>query len=162
MINVKTLRVVKRHRMGNHTEPRMLRVSPDNKTVWVANAEENALVVLDARTLKPVAKVAMGKVPVTLAFSPDGQTAYVSHFSDNFVSVVDARTHKELGRIKIALGLAVVAFRPDRKLAYVAAKDANAVAVIETASRKVVKMIPVGSRGDWLYIPFHEIPKCCL
>lgn len=146
MIDLRTFRIVKRYKMGDHTEPHMLRVSPDNKTVWVANAEENALVVLDARTLQPVAKVAMGRVPVTLAFSPDGQTAYVSHFSDNFVSVVDTRTYKELGRIKVAQGLAVVAFRPDGKFAYVAAREANAVAVIDTASRKVAKMIRAGQQ----------------
>ncbi len=144
MIDMKGLRIVKRYKMGDHTEPHMLRVSPDNKTVWVANAEENALVVLDARTLAPVAKLAMGKVPVTLAFSPDGKSAYVSHFSDNFVSVVDTGTYKETGRIKVAHGLAVVAFRPDGKFAYVTAKDANAVAVIDTTTRTVVKMIPAG------------------
>jgi len=153
MIDMKSLRIVKRYKMGDHTEPHMLRVASDNKTVWVANAEENALVVLDARTLTPVAKLAMGKVPVTLAFSPDGKSAYISHFSDNFVSVVDTGTFKETGRIKVAQTLAVVAFRPDGKFAYVTAKDANAVAVIDTAARKVVKMIPTG-REPWGLLVF--------
>ena len=153
MIDMKSLLIVKRYTMGDHTEPHMLRVAPDNKTVWVANAEENALVVLDARTLAPVAKLAMGKVPVTLAFSPDGRSAYVSHFSDNFVSVVDTGTYKESGRIRVAQGLAVVAFRPDGKFAYVTAKDANAVAVIDTATRTVVKMIPAGG-APWGLLVF--------
>ncbi len=153
MIEMQSLRVVKRFDMGKHTEPHMLRVSPDDKTVWVANGMANSLVVLDARTLEPVAKIAMGKVPVTLAFSPDGQFAYISHFSDNFVSVVDTRTFKEVSRIKVAQGLAVVAFRPDGKFAYVTAMSANAVAVIDTATRKVEKIIPTG-RQPWGLLVF--------
>jgi YVTN family beta-propeller protein len=153
MIDLRTFRIVKRYDMGKHTEPHMLRVAPDNKTVWIANAEENALAILDASTLKLVTKIPMGKVPVTLAFTPDGLFAYVSHFSDNFVSVVDTRTLKEAGRIKVAQGLAVVGFRPDGKFAYVAAMDANAVAVIDTAARKVVKMIPAG-RQPWGLLVF--------
>lgn len=153
MIDVRSLRIVKRFDMGKHTEPHMLRVAPDNKTLWVANGEENTLVVLDAKTLTPVAKIAMGKVPVTLAFTPDGQFAYISHFSDNFISVVDTRTYKEVSRVKVAQGLAVVAFRPDGKFAYVTAMNANAVAVIDTATRKVEKMIPTG-RQPWGLLVF--------
>ncbi len=145
MLDMRTLRVVKRIDMGKHTEPHMLRVSRDDKAVWVMNAEANSLVVLDAKTLSPLAKIAMGKVPVTLAFTPDRRYAYISHDADNFVSVVDTGTYKEVGRIKVAQGLEVVAFRPDGKFAYVTAPNANAVAVIDTESRKVVKMIPAGT-----------------
>lgn len=144
MLDMQTLRIVKRIDMGKHTEPHMLRVSRDDKAVWVANAEANSLVVLDAKTLSPLAKLPMGKVPVTFAFSPDRRVAYVSHYDDNFVSVVDTATYREIGRIKVAQGLAVVTFRPDGKFAYVAARNANAVAVIDTENRKVVKMIPSG------------------
>ncbi len=158
MIDVRTLRIVKRFDMGKHTEPHMLRVAPDNKTVWVANGMANSLVVLDAKTLEPVAKIAMGKVPVTLAFTPDGQFAYISHFSDNFISVVDTRSFKEVSRIKIAQGLAVVTFRPDGKFAYVTAMNANAVAVIDTATRKVEKMIPTG-RQPWGLLVFPQQPR---
>ncbi|MGQ0571632.1 MAG: YncE family protein [Armatimonadota bacterium] len=153
MIEMQSLRVVKRFDMGKHTEPHMLRVSPDNKTVWVMNGMANSLVVLDARTLEPIAKTAMGKVPVTLAFSPDSQFAYISHFSDNFISVVDTRTFKEVSRIKVAQGLAVVAFRPDGKFAYVTAMSANAVAVIDTATLKVVRKVPAG-KEPWGLLVF--------
>jgi len=145
MLDVRTLRVVKRVDMGKHTEPHMLRVSRDDKAVWVANAEANSLVVLDAKTLSPLAKIAMGKVPVTVAFTPDRRHAYIPHDADNFVSVVDTGTYKEVDRIKMAQGLAVAAFRPDGKFAYVAERNANAVAVIDTGTLKVVKMIAAGT-----------------
>jgi len=145
MLDMRTLRVAKRIAMGKHTEPHMLRVSRDSKTVWVANAMANSLAVLDARTLAVRATIAMGKVPVTLAFTPDHRFAYVSHDADNFVSVVDTVTYKEVARIRVTQGLEVVAFKPDGKFAYVTAPTANAVAVIDTAARKVVKMIPAGT-----------------
>jgi YVTN family beta-propeller protein len=145
MLDMQTLRIVKRVEMGKHTEPHMLRVSRDDKAVWVANAEANSLTILATKTLSPLATIAMGKVPVTLAFTPDRRYAYVSHDADNFVSVVDAGTYKEVGRIKVAQGLEVVAFRPDGKFAYVTAPNANAVAVIDTGTRKVVKMIAAGT-----------------
>jgi YVTN family beta-propeller protein len=145
MLDMQTLRVVKRVDMGKHTEPHMLRVSRDDKAVWVANAEANSVTVLAAKTLSPLAKIAMGKVPVTLAFTPDHRYAYVSHDADNFVSVVDTETYKEVGRIKVAQGLEVIAFRPDGKFAYVTAPNANAVAVIDTGTHKVVKMIAAGT-----------------
>ncbi len=152
MVDMRNLRVVKRFHMGKDTEPHMLRVAPDDKTVWVANAKANSLVILDAKTLKPTATLAMGKVPVTLGFSPDGQFAYISHFEDNFVSVVDAHAYKEVGRVKVAQGLAVVAFRPDGRFAYVTAFNTNAVAVIDTARRTVVKMIPAGTEPFGLIV----------
>ncbi len=126
---------------------------PGDKTVWVANAKANSLVILDAKTLKPTATLAMGKVPVTLGFSPNGQFAYISHFEDNIVSVVDTQTYKEVDRIKVAQGLAVVAYRPDGKFAYVAAMNANAVAVVDAVTRKVLKMIQTG-REPWGLLVF--------
>ena len=152
MLDMRTLRVVKRISMGKHTEPHMLRVSKDNGKVWVANAEANSVVVLDGKSLNVIATIAMGKVPVTLAFTPDHRYAYISHDADNFVSVVDTATHKEVERIKVAQGLEVVAFRPDGKFAYVTAPNANAVAVIDTGTRKVVKMIPAGTQPFGLIV----------
>ncbi|MEV6492991.1 YncE family protein, partial [Actinoplanes sp. NPDC051633] len=78
-------------------EPEGTAVSPDNRTVYVANQGSRVLSVVDARTRK-VTDVRLRSNPRFVAVSRDGRQVFVSMYRDDKsgsgVAVIDARTRK--------------------------------------------------------------------
>jgi len=75
--------------------PAGLALSPDGKTVAVANAHSDSLTLIDAETLKTTAvKIpaypagTAGSIPAQVAYSPDGRTIYVLCGGTNAIAVV--------------------------------------------------------------------------
>ncbi|HEY3439766.1 MAG TPA: bifunctional YncE family protein/alkaline phosphatase family protein [Paludibaculum sp.] len=75
--------------------PAGLALSPDGKTVAVANAHSDSLTLINAETLATtVVKIqaypegTAGSIPAQVAFSPDGQTIYVLCGGTNAIAVV--------------------------------------------------------------------------
>ncbi|MBL0156387.1 MAG: hypothetical protein IPP47_04715 [Bryobacterales bacterium] len=75
--------------------PAGLALSPDGKTVAVANAHSDSVTLIDAETLKTtVVKIpaypegTAGSIPAQVAYSPDGQTIYVLCGGTNAIAVV--------------------------------------------------------------------------
>jgi YVTN family beta-propeller protein len=77
---------------GVGDEPRNLAISPDGAYVFVANAGEDTLSIIDAKNGKVLAdKITVGMEPYGLAFSPNGGRLYVANARSNTVSVVDPK-----------------------------------------------------------------------
>jgi YVTN family beta-propeller protein len=103
-------------------------VSPDSRTVYVANYYSSSVSVLDATNNYVVEGTAtVGHYPDCLAISPDGTTLYVTCFSNpGAVYVVDTTqptypTKATLNAGFYPYGLAVT---PDGKKLYVAGQSA--------------------------------------
>jgi YVTN family beta-propeller protein len=130
--------------------PCAIELSPDAKTLAVANWGGESVSLLDAATMVQRSRVAVGSHPSDLAWAPDGRL-FVANAGTNTVSVIDdgkvtenIRTSLEpkapIGSTPIAL-----AIRGDRL--YVANADNNDVAVVDIDERgesKVVGFIPTG------------------
>jgi YVTN family beta-propeller protein len=87
------------YRVGD--EPRNLAISPDGNYVFVANAGEDTLSVIDAKNGKVLAdKITVGTEPYGLAFSPNGSYLYVANARSNTVSVVDPKNMKVITTIE--------------------------------------------------------------
>lgn len=138
--------VVAREAFPKGSKPHMLRVAPDEATVWVQTARGGTNDVLDAVTLAERAEHHLGKVPVTNAWTPDGRESWITHFKDRFIAVIDAKSLEEVARIEVGQGLGNVAFTPDGRFAWVTVIGENVVAVIDTATRQVVERIPAGDK----------------
>ena len=76
-------------------------VSPDNARVYVANGGTNAVSVIDARTLRTVGRVAVGRRPWGLALSADGRWRYAADGIANQVAVIDTRTLRVVDTIRM-------------------------------------------------------------
>jgi YVTN family beta-propeller protein len=129
------------------SQPWMLRVAPDGKTVWVQTGQAGTNVVLDTDTLDVLQTTAVGKQPVEAAFQPgDGRYGLVTHLAEPFVSVLDRASGRELTRIDVGQPQANAGFAPDGTTAFVTVTGANEVAVLDMAQLAVVARIPSGAQ----------------
>ena len=87
--------VIQRIATGRH--PSALILTPDGKTLYVANANEDTVSVVDTAkrtlrrtlTVKPVDALPYGSQPNALALSPDGKTLYVACGGNNAVAALN-------------------------------------------------------------------------
>lgn len=130
--------------------PHGLRISPDGRSVYVANVEDGSVSVIDMTTLSEVAKIPVGKGPVQVGFTPDGAKVYVSLRDENKVAVIDAKTKVVLARIDVGRNPIQVHATRDGLFVYAAnqgtdAEPSDTVSVIDTATGKVVATIRTGA-----------------
>jgi YVTN family beta-propeller protein len=151
-LDLSSFQITNRVSFPKGSKPHMLRVAPDDGSLWIQTAAGGTNDVLDPASLETRSSNKLGKVPVTTAWTPDGRQAYVTHIGDAFVSVMDARSFEELKRIPLGSGAANIGFRPDGRFAYVSLVSANKVAVIDTEKMEVVREIPTGTQPFGLIV----------
>ncbi len=136
-------------RVGNGSEG--FDVSPDGKEIWVANAQDGTISIVNS-TSKTVTDTLAANVPGAnrLKFTPDGQKVFVSSLRDGNLTILDAATRKEVKRIKLGRGAAGTLMQPDGSRAFVACSPDNYVAVIDLKSLEVVGKIDAGQEPDGL------------
>jgi YVTN family beta-propeller protein len=132
-------------RVGNGSEG--FDVSPDGKQIWVANAQDGTLSVIDIAAKKVTATLATRTQGANrLKFTPDGKRVLVS--SGPELVVLDAATRQVIKRISIGHGSGGVLIQPDGARAFVACSPDNYVAVIDLSSWAVVGHIQAGTEPD--------------
>lgn len=98
VVDLKTNGVAARWPVGQH--PSELVLHKDRKFLFVANANDNTVTLLDTATGRPVetiwatlfANSPRGATPNSLALSPDGRTLFVANANINAVGVFDVTT----------------------------------------------------------------------
>ena len=126
-------------------------VSPDGKEIWVANAQDGTISIIDLAA-KKVTDTLSANVPGAnrLKFTPDGTRVLVSSLRLPDVLVLDAAARKEIKRIKIGHGAAGIQMQPDGSRAFVACSPDNYVVVIDLKTLEVTNHIDVGQQPDGL------------
>jgi YVTN family beta-propeller protein len=76
-------------------------LSPDGRTLYVANAGSNDLSVINVGTGEGVANIRLGAHPRGLALSPDGSWLYVNNTLDGKLTVIDTRTLNVVGDVPL-------------------------------------------------------------
>ena len=79
----------------------MLTLSPDGKRLWVQERDVAKLSVYDAKTLERVARIPVGRVPITTEFTVPGRFSLTTHMGESFVKVFDSATLKEVRTIPV-------------------------------------------------------------
>ena len=126
-------------------------VSPDGKEVWVANAHDGSISIIDLPAKKVVQTLDAGlRGANRLKFTPDGKRAFVSSLGGADVAVFDVAARKEIKRIPVGHGAAGIQMQPDGARVFVACTPDNYVAVIDLKSLEVVGHIDVGIEPDGL------------
>jgi YVTN family beta-propeller protein len=126
-------------------------VSPDGKEIWVANAQDGTVSVIDA-SAKKVTQTLNANVGGAnrLKFTPDGRLVLVSTLRGTDLTILDAATKRDVKRLKIGTGAAGIQVQPDGARAYVACMPDNYVAVIDLKALEVVGKIDAGRQPDGL------------
>jgi len=124
-------------------------VSPDGKEVWVANAWDGTVTVIDVAT-KKVTDTLKVNVPGAnrLKITPDGKLALVSAGPD--LVFLDTGTHREVKRLAVGHGSGGILVQPDGARAYVAFSPDGFVAVVDLKTLEVVGKINAGGNPDGL------------
>lgn len=132
-------------KVGNGSEG--FDVSPDRREIWVANARDATISLIDVATKKVVATLQTNtKGANRLKFTPDGKRVLVSSGPD--LVVLDVATRRVIKRIPIGHGSGGVLVQPDGKRAFVACSPDNYVAVIDLTKLKVSGHLDVGANPD--------------
>jgi YVTN family beta-propeller protein len=118
-----------------------LALSVDGSRLYVADADNNQLVVVDAAARKVLQTIAVGNEPSHVLTAPDGRV-FVSNRQSRSVSVVDPVAGRELARIAVGTEPTGMAFTPDGRTLLVANTTNANVSVIDVATLQQTRIIP--------------------
>jgi YVTN family beta-propeller protein len=126
-------------------------VSPDGHEIWVANAQDGTISIIDV-TVKKVVQTLDANIRGAnrLKFTPDGKLAFVSSLGGSDLVVFNRASRKESKRIKLGHGAAGILMQPDGARVYVACTPDSYVAVIDLKSLEVTGKIIAGKNPDGL------------
>ncbi len=126
-------------------------VSPDGKEIWVANAQDGTIAIVDIGARKVTQTLAANVTGANrLKFTPDGRLVLVSTLRGPDVAVFDAASRRDAKRVKVGRGAAGILMQPDGSRAFVACTPDDYIAVIDLKSLNVTGHIDVGKQPDGL------------
>jgi YVTN family beta-propeller protein len=126
-------------------------VSPNSKEIWVANAGDGTVSIIDVAT-KTVTQTLAADVRGAnrLKFTPDGKLALISSLGRPDLTLIDSAARQVTKRIPIGHGAAGILVQPGGSRAFVACSPDGYVAVIDLHSLAVVGHIDAGKNPDGL------------
>ena len=124
-------------------------VSPNEKELWVANAQDGTVSIIDIDAKKVTKTLSANVVGANrLKFTPDGKLVFISSLRSPDVTVLDATTRKEVKRIPVGHGAAGILMQPDGARVFVACSPDDYVTVIDLKSMQVTGHIDAGHEPD--------------
>ena len=126
-------------------------VAPDDREIWVANAQDGTVSVVDVAAKKVVATLAANvRGANRLKFTPDGKLVLISTLGGSDLAVLDAATRREVRRVKLGGGAAGIQMDPNGSRAFVACTQISSVAVVDLKNLTVSGHIDAGQEPDGL------------
>jgi YVTN family beta-propeller protein len=144
VIDGATHRVVATVRVG--VSPAQMAVSPDRRSVYIANTGSNTVSVLttDNNTVAKTIALPRGSRPIGVALSPSGRYLYTADGGSNRVSVLDTRAKRVVASVRVGTQPLSVAVAPDGKTVYAANSGSGNVSVIDARTNRAVRAIRTG------------------
>jgi DNA-binding beta-propeller fold protein YncE len=126
-------------------------VSPDKKEIWVANAQDGSISIIDLAAKKVVQTLdANIRGANRLKFTPDGKLAFVSSLGGPDLVIFDVAARKEMKRVPLGHGAAGILMQPDGQRAFVACTPDDYIAIIDLKSLAVTGKITAAKGPDGL------------
>ena len=124
-------------------------ISPDEKELWVANAGDGTVSIVDLANKRVAQTFPVGsKRSNRLKFTPDGKRVLISDLTTGNLVVIDAASRKEIKQIRIGSSVEGVLVAPDGSKAYVAATPDNYVGVVDLKTLEMTGKISTGKAPD--------------
>ena len=124
--------------------PTALARSPDGKTLFIACATANRVLVFDVTRSVIQREVPVPESPLGLTLSPDGANLYVTCAApESTVCVIDVARAKVIERIPAGHTATAPVLSRDAKTLYICNRFNNEIAFIQLASGKTIKRVRV-------------------
>jgi PQQ-dependent catabolism-associated beta-propeller protein len=111
-----------------------------------ARTGREAILALDAKTLKVVREYTAGTDPECVAVAPNGQRLYLSNEDAGTASIVDVASGKHRATLVVGTEPEGVTASPDGKWVYVTAETSNVLTVLDAHKEQTVANILVDAR----------------
>lgn len=127
-------------------------VSPTGKEIWVSDADENRLVIVNAATGNVTTTISLGAAKKDqssfsrLRFTPDGERVVVVRSSEFLI--VDVKRRSIVSTIEMPHAGKVVTVSGDSRHAFVSHPVANSVSIINLVNGTVERTFAVGKQPD--------------
>ncbi len=126
-------------------------LSPDMKEIWVANATDRTLSIIDVATRRVVATLPDAIEHANrLKFTPDGRHVLVSSFGGTALTIYDAATRQPIKQLDLGKGAAGILIEPNGRRAFISCSPDNTVAVLDLTTLEVIGHINAGGEPDGL------------
>jgi DNA-binding beta-propeller fold protein YncE len=125
-------------------------LSPDGKELWIANAQQGTISIIDVHDRKIVQTIPSVKAANRIKFSPDGKYVLVPDTSGSEVLVIDVLARKEYKRITLPGNSEGVVIAPDGRFAYTTLNSRDGVAVIDLSTMSFIHEVKTGKGPDGL------------
>jgi YVTN family beta-propeller protein len=111
--------------------PDGITVTPDGKSVFVANSRTGDLTVIDVETLQVQITIPVGKMPFGVTVSPNGNQVFVVNAGSRTLTALSADLSSLSEEIfTIDKGSTDVKVSPDSKTVYVLSETENSILVL--------------------------------
>jgi YVTN family beta-propeller protein/autotransporter-associated beta strand protein len=128
--------------VGAGNQPFSLAITPNGKTVYVANPFGDSVFAINTGT-RAVTAIPVGATSFGIAITPNGKTVYVANAFANEVTVINTADNMVETSITVPGTPNGVAVSPDGKTVYVTNFTTETVTAINTTTNAIVATIPV-------------------
>ena len=152
LIDMNTREVVKTIPVGK--EPHHLMMTPDQKTLLIANAAGNDVVLMNPTTGELTGKIPNIIDPYQIGYSPNHKWFVANGNRLDRVDIYAANSAdlKLASTVKLGKTPSHIAFTADSKTAFITLQDSNELAAIDLETQKVLWVMPTGKvpAGLWM------------
>jgi YVTN family beta-propeller protein len=125
-------------------------LTPDGKELWVANANDHTISIIDLASKKVVQELPSTGNANRLKITLDGKYAFVSDLGGTDLLIVDVATRKAYKTIKTGGSTEGLLMSPDGKHVYTTLNDRDSVAVVDLKTFAVTGEVKTGRGPDGL------------
>lgn len=141
---------------GGGDQPEGIDLAKNDSELWISARGGDVVYIMDAKTLKGLGAIKVGKFPLRLAVSPDGKKAVTSNLVDGSLSVIDVESRKVERTLSVSgqsdAQQVTILFSDDGSKIYVAETGTDTIAELDFKTGQVLRRLSAGRQGDGLAI----------
>jgi YVTN family beta-propeller protein len=148
VMDIAARKVVASIDFGRGVRPHGAVFNPQDGLLYVTTELDNAVSVIDPRTLKVLGSIPTGQSQShMLAITPDGRKGYTANVGPGTVSVLDLENRTTVAIIPVSSRVQRISLSRDGRLAFTSDQTKPRLAVIDTSTNRMKMWAPLPAPG---------------